>query len=329
MTILVTGGAGYIGSATVAALAERGDQVVVLDNLSAGHRPAIHTAAQFVQGDLADRALLAQVLGDYKVEQVIHFAAFTSVPESVAKPAMYFRNNFANALNLLEAMLEAGAKNFVFSSTAATYGEPQYTPIDEEHPKVPQNPYGLSKRMVEQMLAAFDHAHGLKHVALRYFNASGGFPERGEDHTPETHLIPLILQVALGQRECISIFGDDYPTEDGTCVRDYIHIDDLAQAHLLALDYLKGGGASTQINLGNGKGYSVKEVIDVVRRVTGHPIPTKICDRRPGDPSVLVASSERARQVLGWNPQHPELEKIVQSAWQWHQSHPQGYTSAG
>ena len=256
MSILVTGGAGYIGSFTVEALRLRGEPVVVLDNLSAGHRGALHPSVPLIVADLADGAGLRAALREHDVREVIHFAAFTSVPDSVARPAAYFRNNTVNTLGLLEAMAEAGAGRIVFSSTAAVYGEPESDPITEEHPKRPLNPYGAAKRMVEQMLEAFEAAHGLRHVALRYFNASGGAPDRGEDHTPETHLVPIVVQAALGRRESVSVFGTDYPTRDGSCVRDYIHVADLADAHLRALDHLRGGGGSLQLNLGIGRGYS-------------------------------------------------------------------------
>lgn len=325
MSVLVTGGAGYIGSATVEALRQRGESVVVYDNLSAGHPESLDASIPLVVGDIADKEKLSRLIDDHGVEEVIHFAAFTSVPESVAHPNRYFQNNTANALGLLDVMRSHGVSRFIFSSTAATYGEPQYNPIDEQHPTVPANPYGLSKRMVEQILETFEEAFGLRHVALRYFNACGGSPERGEDHTPETHLIPLVLQVALGQRKAISMFGDDYPTPDGTCVRDYVHVNDLAQAHLLALDHLRQGGESRKINLGNGEGYSVRQVIEAAREVTGHAIPAVSAPRRPGDPSTLVASSDLARQVLGWQPQTPDLREIIASAWKWHQAHPNGY----
>ncbi|MEN6626613.1 MAG: UDP-glucose 4-epimerase GalE [Candidatus Sumerlaeia bacterium] len=325
MTVLVTGGAGYIGSFTVAALVERGERVVVLDNLSAGHRAAVPAGVELAQGDLADRRFVAGVLSENAIEEVIHFAAFTSVPESVAKPGLYFSNNTANTLGLLQALTDAGVGRFVFSSTAAVYGEPQANPITEDHPKNPQSPYGQSKYFSEQILAAFEVAHGLRHVALRYFNACGGAPDRGEDHAPETHLVPIVLQAALGQREAVSIFGADWPTPDGTCVRDYIHVADLADAHLRALDHLRGGGQSLQLNLGNGAGYSVAEVIESARRVTGRAIPARNAPRRPGDPSTLVASSEAARRELGWTPRISNLDDIVASAWQWHRDHPNGY----
>lgn len=325
MSVLVTGGAGYIGSATVAALAARGSEVIVYDNLSYGHRAAVPGGVPFYQGDLADRALLTELMQRHGVTQVVHFAAFTSVPESVEKPEIYIQNNVVNSFNLIEAMRAAGVRQIVFSSTAAVYGEPREVPIAETHPTAPTNTYGLTKRMIEQLLESYETAHGFHHVALRYFNACGGAPDRGEDHKPETHLIPLILQVALGQRESIKIFGTDYPTADGTCARDYIHIEDLAAAHLLALEHLERGGTSLKVNLGNGAGYTVKEVIETVRQITGHAIPATEAPRRAGDPSALVASSRLAREVLGWKPKYPELNAIVKSAWAWHSSHPNGY----
>ena len=325
MSVLVTGGAGYIGSFTVEALRRRGDAVIVFDNLSTGHRRAVAPDVPFHQGELTDRELLRRIMREHAVTQVVHFAASISVPESVQHPEQYIQNNVVGTFSLLEAMREQGVGQIVFSSTAAVYGEPRQTPIEESHPTAPTNPYGLTKRFIEQMLESYEVAHGLRHVALRYFNACGGAPGRGEDHHPESHLIPLVLQVALGQRETIIIFGDDYPTRDGTCVRDYIHIDDLAQAHLLALDYLKNGQPSRKINLGNGEGTTVRELIDVARQVTGHPIPARTAPRRAGDPSTLIASSQLARQVLSWQPQYPELRTIVDSAWQWHRTHPGGY----
>jgi UDP-glucose 4-epimerase len=325
MTVMVTGGAGYIGSFAVAALRSRGEDVVVYDNLSAGHRSAVPAGVPLVVGDLAQLDLLRETIKKHGVTQVMHFAAFTSVPESVTEPERYFMNNTVGALGVMRVMREAGVNGFIFSSTAATYGEPEQVPITESHPNAPTNPYGLSKRFVEQILQSFDRAYGMKFVALRYFNACGDAPGLGEDHKPETHLIPLILQVALGQRESIKVFGSDYPTKDGTCVRDYIHVADLADAHVLALDCLRRGGDSQIINLGNGLGYSVREVIETVRQVTGHPIPETVAPRRPGDPSTLIASSDKAKQLLGWNPTRADLRTIVASAWQWHQSHPQGY----
>lgn len=325
MVVLVTGGAGYIGSATVAALLKRGDEVVVLDNLSAGHKAAIPEGAVFYQGDLADRPLLLEIVRRHAVTQLVHFAAFTSVPESVEKPEKYIQNNVVNSFNLFDAMREAGVGQVVFSSTAAVYGEPREVPIVETHPTAPTNTYGLTKRFMEQMLESYQTAYAMRHVCLRYFNACGGSPERGEDHAPETHLIPLVLQVALGQREAIKIFGTDYPTVDGTCARDYIHIEDLAAAHLLALDHLARGGDSLKVNLGNGAGYTVRQVIETARQITGHPIPAVEAPRRAGDPSTLVASSRVAREVLGWKPAFPELKDIVESAWTWHRLHPHGY----
>ena len=325
MNVLVTGGAGFIGSATVEALRRRGDKVVVLDNLSSGHRASLDSSVSFYRGDTANARLVSDILTENRIEAVAHFAAFISVPESVAKPDMYFENNTVNTLRLLTQLKDCGVKSFVFSSTAATYGEPQYHPIDEKHPTNPTNPYGESKLLVEKALADFDAAHGLKSVSLRYFNAAGGYPERGEDHSPETHLIPLVLQVSLGQRDFITIYGDDYPTEDGTCVRDYIHVEDLAQAHLKALDYLAGGGRTERINLGNGKGYTVRQVIDVAQEVTAREIAVKIGERRPGDAATLVASAEKARRVLDWSPQHPDLRTMIESAWSWHKTHPNGY----
>ncbi len=326
MSILVTGGLGYIGSMTVAALQTRGDEVVVIDNLSTGHPESIPVGVPLARGELSDHGLLRSVIREYRVDRVIHFAACTSVLESVQDPGKYFKNNTLNTLGLLEVMRESGIDQIIYSSTAAIYGEPEQTPIDENHPMLPVNPYGQSKRFSEIMLDAFGRAWGLRHVALRYFNAAGGSPGRGEDHDPETHLVPLVLQVALGKRDSIAVFGDDYPTSDGTCVRDYIHIDDLAQAHLKSLDYLADGGDSQVINLGNGTGHSVLEVIETARRITNHPIPYSVELRRVGDPSTLVASSEKAKKILGWEPQYPDLESIVTSAWQWHKNHPNGYS---
>lgn len=329
MAILVTGGAGYIGSATVELLRRRGENVVVLDNLCYGHRAALDERVPFYQGDIGNGALIGKIAREHGIEACIHFAAFAYVGESVEQPGKYFANNTAQTLALLEALREAGIGKFIFSSTCATYGEPQYVPIDEAHPQNPANPYGWSKFMVERILESYERAHDFRFVALRYFNASGamigGDVPRGEDHDPETHLIPLIMQVALGQREQIAVFGSDYPTPDGTAIRDYIHIEDLGQAHLQALEYLRGGGACEFVNLGNGAGYSVLEVVEAVRRVSGKTIPVKMEGRRTGDPSRLIAAADKAHRVLGWQPQYPDLESIVQSAWQWHCSHPNGY----
>jgi UDP-glucose 4-epimerase len=325
MAIMVTGGAGYIGSVAVEDLVNRGEEVVVIDNLVYGHRPAVSDAAAFYEGDIGDRKLVSEILSKHKVDACMHFSAYAYVGESVEDPGKYFHNNFSATLSLLDVLLEHDVKRFIFSSTCATYGDPQYVPIDEKHPQWPVNPYGWSKLMVERALAAYDTAYGLKYVALRYFNASGASEKYGEDHQPETHLIPLVLFAAMGKIPQVSIFGNDYPTPDGTAVRDYIHISDLSQAHLLALDYLRNGGQSEFINLGNGNGYSVREVIESARKVTGKQIEAKDAPRRAGDPPQLVGDSAKARKVLGWNPQFPELEKIIESAWRWHQKHPEGY----
>jgi UDP-glucose 4-epimerase len=325
MAILVTGGAGYIGSAVVEDLHKKGETTVVLDNLVYGHRQAVGEEIPFYEGEIGDQNLVEKIVREHNIDACMHFSAFAYVGESVEQPQKYYENNFVQTLRLLEVLMETGAKKFIFSSTCATYGEPQYVPIDERHPQNPVNPYGWSKFMVERALADFDAAYGLRFVALRYFNACGASERCGEDHDPETHLIPLILFAALGKRDAISIFGDDYPTPDGTAIRDYIHISDLSQAHLLALDYLRGGGNSQFINLGNGGGYSVKEVIEAARKITGRNIEAKIAPRRAGDPSRLVANAAKAREVLGWNPQFPEIEKIIESAWKWHEVHPSGY----
>ena len=326
MAILVTGGAGYIGSHCVAALIERGADVVVVDDLSKGHREALKGGRLYV-GSVADRAFLDDVFSREPIEAVIHFAAFSLVGESMQVPEQYFRNNVTAGLTLIETMLAHKVPYLVFSSTAATFGEPEYVPIDEAHPQNPTNPYGESKLIVEKMLKWCDLAHGLKFCALRYFNVAGAWHDGsiGEDHRPESHLIPLILQVAQGKREQLSLFGTDYPTKDGTCIRDYIHVTDLAQAHILALDYLLKGGENNVFNLGNGVGFTVKEVVDVAREITGHSIPAKMAPRRAGDPAQLIASSEKAIQVLGWKPQYNDLNTIVASAWAWHKSHPHGF----
>lgn len=326
MAILVTGGAGYIGSHCVAALLRQGEDVAVADNLSKGHRAALKGGRLYV-GDVGDRDFLRELFSKEKIEAVFHFAAFSLVGESMTVPEKYFRNNCMAGLTLLETMAEHGVNALVFSSTAATYGEPDYVPIDEEHPKKPTNPYGQSKLMVEGMLPWFEAAHGLKSVALRYFNVAGALGDGsiGEDHRPETHLIPLVLSVAQGKRERLSLYGTDYPTPDGTCVRDYIHVEDLVDAHLLALRHLRNGGACAAFNLGNGQGFSNREIVEAARRVTGRPIPVKEEGRRPGDPATLVASSQKAMEVLGWRPKHADIGDIIGSAWRWHQSHPDGY----
>ncbi len=325
MNILVTGGAGYVGSHAVRRLAQAGHQVWVYDNLSAGHRGAC-PAERLIVGHLADRPRLEAALREHRIEAVMHFAAFALVGESVSHPGKYYENNVWGSLSLLEAMRAAGVGRIVFSSTTATYGVPEKMPISEDAPQNPINPYGFTKLVVERALADYAHAHGLAYAALRYFNASGASPQRdiGEDHTPESHLIPLVLQVALGQREQISVFGEDYPTPDGTCIRDYVHVDDLADAHLRALDRLQPG-QGLQLNLGTGRGYSVREVIDACRRVTGHKIPAVVGPRREGDPPELIADARRAREQLGWTPRYTQIEEIVSTAWRWHSTHPRGY----
>lgn len=325
MKILVTGGAGYIGSVTSAELIAAGHQVVVLDNFYQGHAQAVHPEAVFVQADLADRAALARLFGEHPdIDGVMHFASYTLVGESMQKPLLYLRDNLVNAANLLEFAVEAGVRRFILSSTANLFDDPANMPIDEHERIVPGSPYGESKFFIERLLHWFERIYGLKYVCLRYFNACGDTPNRGEDHDPETHIIPLILQVALGQRQHFSVYGDDYPTPDGTCIRDYVHVVDLAQAHILAMESLDRTG-SRKYNLGNGSGFSVLEVLEMARKVTGQPIPHVVGPRRPGDPAVLIASSETIRQELGWQPRFNTLEQIMRSAWEWHQSHPQGY----
>ena len=327
MTILVLGGAGYIGSHTVYALIEKGVDVVVIDNLETGHIEAVHEKARFYKGDIRDRAFVDSVLDKEKIDAVIHFAANSLVGESMVNPLKYYDNNVNGTKVLLQSMVAHGLDKIVFSSTAATYGEPEKVPILETDRTEPTNTYGETKLAMEKMFKWTDRAHGLKYVSLRYFNACGAHisGKIGEAHSPETHLIPLILQVPLGQREYISIFGDDYDTSDGTCIRDYIHVTDLAQAHILAVDYLMKGNESNIFNLGNGVGFTVKEVIDTARKVTGHEIPAKIAERRAGDPARLIASSDKARQVLLWKPEHADLEEIISTAWNWHKNHPNGY----
>lgn len=321
--VLVTGGAGYIGSHAVLALKQAGYDVLILDNLVYGHQDLVEQVLQveLIVGDTADRTLLDQLFASHKIAAVMHFAAYAYVGESVSDPAKYYQNNVTGTLTLLEAMNAAGVKNFVFSSTCASYGVPKSNPIPEDHPQDPINPYGRSKYMVEQILDDFDHAYDLRSVRFRYFNACGADPDGrlGEDHNPETHLIPLVLQTALGKRDSIAIFGTDYPTPDGTCIRDYIHVTDLAEAHVLGLKYLLNGGKTAIFNLGNGNGFSVREVIDAARQVTGQDIPAVERDRRPGDPPALVGSSEKARSILGWQPQYADLPTILRHAWAWHQ----------
>ena len=325
MAILVTGGAGYIGSVTVEALRARGLEVIVIDNLVYGHRKAVDASVPFYEGDIGDKELVSRIIAENSVKSCMHFSAYAYVGESVQQPQKYFQNNVRQTLDLLDVLLEHDVKQFVFSSTCATYGEPQYTPIDEQHPQQPANPYGWSKLMIERVLEAYSAAYGLRYVALRYFNASGATETRGEDHFPETHLIPLVLFAALGGLSHVSVFGTDYPTPDGTAIRDYIHVSDLAEAHLLALDHLEKGGSSDAFNLGNGSGFSVNEVIAAARRVTGREINVANAPRRPGDPSKLIANAEKAARVLGWQPKIAGIEEIIASAWKWHTENPQGY----
>ncbi|EOL47622.1 UDP-glucose 4-epimerase [Enterococcus phoeniculicola] len=327
MSILVLGGAGYIGSHAVNQLVSKGYDVVVIDNLLTGHKQAIHPKARFYEGDVRDKAFVQSVFKKEAIEGVIHFAASSLVGESVEKPLDYFNNNVYGMQILLEVMEEFKVKNIVFSSTAATYGEPEQTPIRETTPTNPKNPYGESKLMMEKMMKWCDNAYGMRYVALRYFNVAGAKADSsiGEDHNPETHLVPIILQVALGQREALAIFGDDYDTPDGTCIRDYVHVEDLIAAHILALEYLKAGNESNVFNLGSNNGYSVKEMLEAAREVTGKEIPANIAPRRAGDPGTLVAASEKAKSVLGWDPQYTSVKDIIKTAWDWHVSHPNGY----
>ena len=327
MSILVLGGAGYIGSHTVYELIDGGMDVVIVDNLETGYPEAVHPKAKFYKGDIRNRSFIDSVFEKENIEAVIHFAANSLVGESMVNPLKYYDNNLCGTKVLLESMVAHGIDKIVFSSTAATYGEPESIPILETDNNKPTNTYGETKLAMEKMFYWTSKAHGLRYVSLRYFNACGAHVsgEIGEAHNPETHLIPLILKVPNGQRENITIFGDDYDTKDGTCVRDYIHVTDLAQAHILAVKYLMDGGESNIFNLGNGVGFTVKEVIEVARKVTGHPIPAVMAERRAGDPAQLIASSEKAVKVLGWKPQYADLETIIASAWKWHSSHPNGY----
>ena len=329
MSILVTGGAGYIGSHTVYKLIEEGRDVVIIDNLETGYIEAVHPKARFYKGDIRDKDFLNSVFSKEKIDAVIHFAANSLVGESMKNPLKYYDNNLYGTKVLLSSMIENNINKIVFSSTAATYGEPEKYPIEETDKTEPTNTYGETKLAMEKMFKWTGVAHGLKYVSLRYFNACGAHESGkiGEAHNPETHLIPLILQVPNGKREFISIFGNDYNTEDGTCIRDYIHVTDLANAHILAVDYLLAGNESNIFNLGNGKGFSVKQVIDVARKITNFDIPEVIGDRREGDPAILIASSQKAKEVLGWKPEHDSLEEIISSAWKWHKSHPNGYNN--
>jgi UDP-glucose 4-epimerase len=325
MSIIVTGGAGYIGSVMVEQLTARGEHVVVLDNLSRGHRESIDPSVAFYQGDIGDRLLVNRICQENNIEACIHFAALAYVGESVSDPRRYFENNVEQGIALLDSLQDAGVRRIVFSSTCATYGEPVQVPINESHPQQPTNPYGWSKLFMEKILAAYDLAYQFRYVALRYFNAAGATFLHGEDHAPESHIIPNVLAAAAGKLSKVAVFGDRYQTPDGTAVRDYIHVADLCSAHVLALEHLRNGGASDFINLGNGQGYSVMEVIRTARGVTGREIAVEVGPARPGDPSRLVADATKARLVLGWEPEYPGLESIIETAWKWHQAHPHGY----
>ena len=328
MTILVLGGAGYIGSHGVDQLIEKGYQVVVVDNLQTGHKEAIHKEARFYQGDIRDKAFLQDIFKKEDIDGVLHFAANSLVGESMEQPLTYFNNNVYGTQVVLEVMEEFDVKKIVFSSSAATYGEAKVMPIAESAPTNPTNPYGETKLMMEKMLKWCDEAYQMNYVALRYFNVAGAKinGQIGEDHTPETHLIPLVLQTALGQRAQLSIFGNDYDTPDGTCIRDYVHVQDLIAAHILALEYLEAGNSSNIFNLGSSTGFSVQEIVEAARKITGKEIPTKVEARRAGDPSTLVAASQKAQDTLGWKPEYTTMETIIESAWNWHVNHPKGYT---
>ncbi len=327
MSILVVGGAGYIGSHMIKRLTEQGQEVVVVDNLSTGHRKAVDEKARFYEGDIRNHVFLKGVFDRENIDTVVHFAAFSIVPESMEKPLKYFDNNTAGMVALLEEMRDHDVKRIIFSSTAATYGVPEKSPIEENDRQAPINPYGESKLMMEKIIRWADQAYGIKFVALRYFNVAGAYPDGsiGEDHGPETHLTPIILQVAAGQRDQLKIFGDDYNTPDGTNVRDYVHVLDLVDAHILAINYLKAGNDSDVFNLGSSTGFSVKQMVEAAREVTGEPIPAEIAERRPGDPDSLIAASQKARDVLQWQPQYDDVKEIIQTAWNWKQQHPRGY----
>ncbi|MBN2687182.1 MAG: UDP-glucose 4-epimerase GalE [Deltaproteobacteria bacterium] len=324
MNILVTGGAGYIGSVCVDELLSRGRQVVVVDNLQEGHRKAVDPDAVLYEGNCGDRKLLNEIFARHSIDAVMHFAADTVVEKSMTDPGRFFRNNVVNGIALLDTMMEFGCRRMIFSSTASTFGEPQYNPVDEQHPQTPINPYGESKLMFERILDWYHRAHGLKCISLRYFNAAGATRQRGDAKKNVTLIIPVIIEFLLGKRDKFFIFGNDYPTKDGTCIRDYIHIADLVKAHILALEHIDTY-PNNKYNLGNGKGFSNLEVVQAMEKATGKPVPYEIAPRRPGDPVVLVASSERARSELGWQPAHTSLEEIVASAWEWHRKHPDGY----
>lgn len=327
MAILVLGGAGYIGSHTVYELIDNGADVVVVDNLQTGHLQALHPNARFYEGDIRDKAFLDNLFKKEKIDAVIHFAANSLVGESMIEPLKYYDNNLYGTMVLLKSMVENGIDKIVFSSTAATYGEPESIPILETDKTEPTNTYGETKLSMEKMFKWVSQAYGMRYVSLRYFNACGAHisGKIGEAHNPESHLIPIILQVPNGQRKSVAIYGEDYNTKDGSCVRDYIHVTDLAQAHILAVKYLENGGESNVFNLGNGVGFSVKEVIETARKVTGHPIPAVVSTRRAGDPAVLIASSAKAKEILGWSPKHDSLEEIIATAWKWHKHHPNGF----
>jgi UDP-glucose 4-epimerase len=325
MQVLVTGGAGYIGSVVTDFLIEAGHQVVVLDSLISGHASAVHPEAELVVADARDDEALGRLFSTHRFDAVVHACGYIQAGESARHPGRYFANNIGSAISVLNALVHHDVGIFVFSSSAAVYGVPQSLPLQEDHPLQPANPYGETKATVERLLAWYEQCHGLRYISLRYFNAAGATPRLGEDHRPESHLIPILLEVALGQREAAPLYGQDYPTPDGTCVRDYVHVADLARAHVLALERLAQGHPSGPYNLGLGRGFSNLEVLEAARRVTGHPIPVEWQPRRPGDPPVLVASPERARSGLGWQPRHTSLEEIIASAWEWRRSRPEGY----
>lgn len=326
MSVLIVGGAGYIGSHTTRYFQEKNEEIVVVDNLSSGHLESIDCNF-FYQVDIRDSAKMDQIFLEHRIDSVIHFAANSTISESLKDPIQYYQNNVAGSITLLEIMMRRNVKKIIFSSSAAVYGEPRNTPIYESDKTKPINPYGESKLIIEGLLRWLEQAYGLKYVSLRYFNASGAHPSGaiGEDHKLETHLIPLILQVPLGKRDCFYIYGDDYPTKDGSCIRDFIHVQDLAVAHYKSFEYLKFSNSSEVLNIGNGSGHSVKEVLETAREVTGHPIPTVIKSRRPGDPTILIASAEKAKEVLNWEPKYASLKEIIYDAWQWHRKHPDGY----
>ena len=327
MAVLICGGAGYVGSHNVRAFAQKGEEVIVVDSLETGHRAAVPEGIKFYHADIRNAEALDKVFEENNIESVVHFCAYSLVGESMEKPLKYFDNNVGGMISLLEAMQKHSVKRIIFSSTAATYGEPKKVPILETDPTIPTNPYGESKRIMEKMMNWVSRLHDIRYVSLRYFNVAGAWHDGsiGEDHHPESHLIPLILQVPLGKREHITVYGDDYPTQDGTCIRDYIHTEDLARAHILALEYLRNGGESNIFNLGSGDGYSVMEMITAARKVTGHPIPAQVGKRRPGDPAKLVADSSKAQSILKWKPEVTRMEDIIATAWKWHSSHPNGY----